>query len=45
MARPIPGTYPEYYQRYIDQVEENDLTTALENQLPRIREFLSGITE
>ncbi|MBL0057092.1 MAG: DinB family protein [Chitinophagaceae bacterium] len=45
MARPIPGTYPEYYQRYIDQVAENDLTTALENQLPRIREFLSGITE
>lgn len=39
------GTYPEYFQRYIDQVEETDLSAALENQLPQVKEFLSTISE
>ncbi len=39
------GTYPEYFQRYIDQVEETDLSVALENQLTQVKEFLASIPE
>lgn len=45
MPKPTPGTFPEYYQKYIDQVTETELMPALKTQLPAIKEFLSGITE
>ena len=45
MPKAAIGTYPEYYQRYIDQVTETDLNAALENQVAEMKEFLSGISE
>lgn len=45
LSKPLPGTYPVYFQKYIDQVGEEDLHAALVNQLPVINAFLQGITE
>ena len=45
MSKPSPTNYPGYFQKYIDQVPEEDLFLAFENQLPVISELLSGITE
>jgi hypothetical protein len=45
MPKPSPETYFAYFKRYVDQVPEEDLTTAFSNQLTVIKEFLSGITE
>ncbi len=45
MPKPSPSSYPVYFKRYIDQVAEDDLATAFENQLPVIKQFLSSITE
>lgn len=39
------GAFPGYFQRYIDQVPEEELSAAFANQLPEIRKFLSSITE
>ena len=44
-TKPSPTTYPEYFKRYVDQVPEEDLSTAFINQLPVIKEFLATITE
>lgn len=45
MPKPTPGSFFEYFQKYIDQVTETELMPALQNQLPAIKDFLSGITE
>lgn len=45
MPKPSPETYFPYFKRYVDQVPEEDLTTAFNNQLPVIRELLNSITE
>ena len=45
MPKPPTNSYAVYFQRYIDQVPEEDLFKALENQLPLIQQFLSGISE
>ena len=45
MSKPSPTSYPGYFQRYIDQVPEQELFKAFENQLPVMHEFLSLITE
>ena len=45
MPKPSPTSYPVYFQRYIDQVPEQDLLIAFENQLPVIHNFLSSVTE
>ena len=45
MSKPSPTSYPGYFQRYIDQVPEEDLATAFSNQRPTINEFLSSISE
>lgn len=45
MPKPSPSTYPAYFQRYIDQVPEEDLSTAFRQQDAAIRQFLDGITE
>ncbi len=45
MPKPSPAKYPGYFQRYIDQVPENDFLVALENQTSSIEPFLRTITE
>jgi hypothetical protein len=45
MPKPSPGTHPSYFQRYIDQVPEEDLQTAFKNQLSFITQLLQSITE
>ncbi len=45
MPKPSPSSYPAYFKRYIDQVAEDDLMTAFENQLPQISKFLATISE
>lgn len=45
MSKPSPTSYPGYFQQYIDQVPEQDLFSAFENQLPLIKGFLWGISE
>lgn len=42
---PKPTTHAGYFQRYIEQVPENDLITAFKNQSAGIEDFLSTITE
>lgn len=45
MPKPSPSSYVAYFKRYVDQVPEEDLLTAFENQLPVITQLLSSITE
>jgi len=45
MPKPSPSTYPAYFKNYVDQVPEEDLTTAFSNQLPVIKSLLNSITE
>lgn len=45
MPKPDPSTYLAYFKRYVDQVPEEDLFTAFENQLPVIKPFLDSISE
>jgi uncharacterized damage-inducible protein DinB len=45
MPKPLPGTHPSFFQRYIDQVPEEDLQTAFANQLPAFIQLLQSITE
>jgi hypothetical protein len=45
MPKPPVGNPPSYFQRYIDQVPENDLNLAFKNQLPVITPLLLSITE
>ncbi len=45
MSKPSPTSHPVYFQKYIDQVPEEDLQTGFTNQLPVIISFLSGISE
>lgn len=43
MAKPLPGTYPEYFDRYISQVSEDDVLTVLQNQQVEINTFFDAI--
>jgi uncharacterized damage-inducible protein DinB len=45
MSKPSPTSYPAYFKRYVDQVPEDDLSTAFQNQLPVIKQLLSKIDE
>lgn len=45
MSKPLPASYPTYFQRYLDQVEEEDLSIAFQNQSSGIKQFLSTIDE
>lgn len=45
MNRSSTTTYPENFQRYINQVKEDDLKTALKNQVPAAEVFLQSISE
>lgn len=39
------GTYPSNFQRYIDEVKEDDLKTAFKNQMPAAEIFFQSIGE
>ena len=39
------GTYPSNFQRYIDEVKEDDLKTAFKNQMPAAEIFFQSISE
>lgn len=45
MPKPSPSTYLSYFQRYVDQVPEEDLMTAFNNQAAGVEDFLSSISE
>lgn len=45
MPKPSPATYLSYFKRYIDQVPEEDLMTAFNNQTAGLESFLSSISE
>ena len=45
MNRPSPTTYPEYFQRYINQVKEDNLKLAFKNQMPAAEIFFRSISE
>ncbi|MFN8251433.1 MAG: DinB family protein [Ferruginibacter sp.] len=45
MAKPLQGSHPSYFDRYINLVPEDDLLTAFKNQLPAFTDFLNSITE
>ena len=45
MTRPSPTTYPEYFQRYINQVKEDDLKLAFKNQMPAAEIFFQSISD
>ena len=45
MPKPSPSTYVSYFQRYVDQVPEEDLMTAFNSQTAGLESFLSSISE
>jgi uncharacterized damage-inducible protein DinB len=45
MPKPLEGTHPSYFDRYIGLVPEDDLQTAFKNQLPVITSLLKSISE
>ncbi len=45
MTKPSPTTYPEHFQRYINQVKEDDLKLAFKNQMPAVEIFFQSISE
>jgi hypothetical protein len=45
MPKPSSSNYAVYFQRYIDQVPEEDLFIAFENQQARIHELLTLVSE
>lgn len=45
MPKPSPTTYPPYFKNYVDQVPDEDLYTAFQNQSAVIHELLASISE
>lgn len=45
MPKPTTADYPEYFEIYISQVEEDDLGEAFKNQFSKIIAFLGSIDE
>lgn len=45
MSKPLLTSYPPYFQKYVDQVAEEDLQTAFKNQSLELKPFLSKIDE
>jgi hypothetical protein len=44
MTKPNADQYPEYFQKYINCVNEDDLRLAFENQLPAAQSFFNAIS-
>jgi hypothetical protein len=45
MPKPNVADYPEYFGKYINQVDEEDLTDGFKNQFSKIDKFLRSIDE
>jgi hypothetical protein len=45
IARPQPGEYAPYYERYISLVRDNDILTTLDRQRSQMVQLLSGLSE
>lgn len=45
MSKPSPTTYAPYFQKYIDQVEDNDLLTGFKRQTGQVKNLLDSIDE
>jgi len=45
MPKPSPTSYPGYFQKYVDQVPEQDLHEAFANQDRVMQHFLASISE
>jgi DinB superfamily len=45
MNKPTPDNYPEYFQRYINQVKEDDLKLAFKAQMPAAELFFKSISD
>jgi hypothetical protein len=45
MIKTSNSTYPENFQKYINQVKEEDLKTALNNQMPAAEVFFRSISD
>ncbi len=44
MQKPQPGTYPAYYEKYLESIEAGDILFALEEQIGITRNFLTAIS-
>ncbi|MEP6713747.1 MAG: DinB family protein [Ferruginibacter sp.] len=45
MPKPIQGTYPPYFQNYINFVTEDDVISAIKNQQEIINSFFDTVSE
>jgi hypothetical protein len=45
MKKPLPANYPDFFQKYINQVKEEDLKLAFKNQMPVAELFFKSISE
>ena len=45
MSKPVQGTYPAYFEKYIGYVQENDLGEAFKNQHEIMANFFESISE
>ena len=45
MPRPIQGTFPAYFEKYVGQVKEDELNTAFKNQQDTINNYFDAIPE
>jgi uncharacterized damage-inducible protein DinB len=45
MAKPVPGTYPSYFEAYISEIAENDLQEAFKKQANVVNTFFDAIDE
>jgi uncharacterized damage-inducible protein DinB len=45
MSKPSPTSHPEYFQKYIDQVPEDDILTGFANQSVVVKSLLESISE
>lgn len=44
-TRPLPTEYPEYYHRYVDAVEGDDVLEVLAEQTDTVLQFFEGLDE
>lgn len=45
MSKPLTSSYANYFQQYVNQVSEENLLIAFENQQPVMQAFLMAISE
>ena len=45
MPKPTVSEYPDFFKKYVDQVDEEDLSQAFHNQQKKIATFLQCVNE